>query len=237
MSLMKELSDRLGAGWTFRQCRNSDDVDVYYEGQIMCTVSEVPNLELLESCTRFCKPQIGASVRFDLVASVLSQKQLDEKWFDRSMNTYERNAALSIANSDVVVAHIQNALANVSSVDCPTTYDQVLTHVLSKRAAQLLMQRSALTNAELNVISERQKQRNRYPLHDDNYVEHELSRAAACLAADDRYATSGEKGIFPGNWSDGFFTKDHRTNCVKAAAFLIAEIERLDRAAVRGKTE
>jgi hypothetical protein len=58
--------------------------------------------------------------------------------------------------------------------------------------------------------------------HDDQYAKGELAQAAVCYAR-------GDAWLWP--WSrDWWKPKDERANLVRAAALLIAEIERLDRA-------
>lgn len=76
------------------------------------------------------------------------------------------------------------------------------------------------------IAAERRRQVEREgwtPEHDDQHNEGGLSRAAAC------YATSS-KGGWP--WSDADWKpKDRRRDLIRAAALIVAEIERLDRAA------
>lgn len=70
--------------------------------------------------------------------------------------------------------------------------------------------------------------------HDDNHGRGEMAQAAAAYAY---YATTVENSqpaaetVFPPSWNDNRWNPslDHRRNLVKAGAFIIAEIERLDR--------
>ena len=63
--------------------------------------------------------------------------------------------------------------------------------------------------------------------HDDEHVRHEIAHAAACYAYPELTAVQGLK-TWP--WEpESFVVRDHRANCVRAAALLLAEIERLDR--------
>lgn len=61
-------------------------------------------------------------------------------------------------------------------------------------------------------------------LHDNRHVHHELAGAAACYAL-------GSKLNWPATWDDRWWkpSPDRRRNLVKAAALLVAEIERIDR--------
>lgn len=69
------------------------------------------------------------------------------------------------------------------------------------------------------------------PAHDDRYVNGELVRAAICYAArssDVELVQLEETSIWP--WDAAWWKPtDARRNLVKAAALLLAEIERLDR--------
>lgn len=107
---------------------------------------------------------------------------------------------------------------------------------------------NALTKAASDVLAERQRQIEREgwtPEHDDSHPHGEMARAAAtyCLCADGppkpgvaselyqsrRWDFNILAAIWPRNWR--FNPKDRRSNLVRAAALLLAEIERLDRAA------
>lgn len=79
--------------------------------------------------------------------------------------------------------------------------------------------------------------------HDDNHVEGDLANAAACYAADRRvfkaellagrgYETYWSYGdLWP--WADKWWKpKDRRHDLIRAGALIVAEIERLDRAAL-----
>jgi hypothetical protein len=64
------------------------------------------------------------------------------------------------------------------------------------------------------------------PAHDDQWIVNELASAAACYARPD---------LFPLYWSwdwQWWKPKDRRRNLIRSAALLVAEIERLDRAAL-----
>ena len=93
-----------------------------------------------------------------------------------------------------------------------------------------------MTAAEVDVLAERRRQievEGWTPEHDDSHDCCELATAAACYAvcADDRHLAKlnydGAR-LWPGRWL--FKPKSYRANLVRAAALLLAEIERLDRA-------
>lgn len=88
------------------------------------------------------------------------------------------------------------------------------------------------TAAARDVLAERQRQISAEgwtPEHDDQYQGDELALAAICYAK-----VTGPGGSSPTEWpwpEDWWKPSDNRRNLVKAGALLIAEIERLDRAA------
>ncbi|WP_104990903.1 hypothetical protein [Deinococcus sp. NW-56] len=98
---------------------------------------------------------------------------------------------------------------------------------------QRLLNEAPQTAAALDVLRERHRQiteEERSPLADDGLTENELVRAAVA------YATEGvvfaHFPLLTWPWdAAGFKPTDKRRNLVKAAALLMAEIERLDRAA------
>lgn len=95
--------------------------------------------------------------------------------------------------------------------------------------------------ALLDVAVERQRQIDAEgwtPEHDDEHNDGSLSRAAACYAVGFRiHATNGKisghrEWLWPRGWN--FNPDDRRRELVKAGALIVAEIERLDRAALAG---
>lgn len=87
-----------------------------------------------------------------------------------------------------------------------------------------------MSAAAQDVLAERARQINEkgwLPGQDDTYRKHELAHAAACYAYPELTAVNGLK-VWP--WSESQFkVRDARQNYVRAAALLLAEIERLDR--------
>lgn len=69
--------------------------------------------------------------------------------------------------------------------------------------------------------------------HDDNYQRGELAAAAACYAVGEMlHQTATDGYLWP--WSDDWWKpSDRRRELIKAGALIIAEIERLDRAALK----
>lgn len=89
-----------------------------------------------------------------------------------------------------------------------------------------------MTKAAADVLAERKRQISAEgwtPEHDDEHGTHEMAHAAACYAYPELTALVGVR-TWP--WEPEWFkVRDHRSNYVRAAALLLAEIERLDRAA------
>lgn len=116
---------------------------------------------------------------------------------------------------------------------------QCLHHVTSK---------DELTDAARDVLAERQRQMDGEGWtheHDDgydsfqlaaaasSYVANVVSRAWIYVASPDNYRQGSVPDEWPADWDDAFYKpKDPRGDLVKAAALLLAEIERIDRVSV-----
>lgn len=99
-------------------------------------------------------------------------------------------------------------------------------------------QAGVLTAAAADVLAERQRQiegEGWSLARDDGYVDCELARAAATFALCTAPEQIAVLGVPAWPWSHGWFKPaPYRRQVVKAAALLLAEIERLDRAAAKG---
>lgn len=107
-----------------------------------------------------------------------------------------------------------------------------------KRAIAALEAEPDLTDAASAVLGERQRQieaEGWTPTHDDEHTSGEMAMAAACYATASLVPEGDEVErlhllLWP--WSDEWWKpRDQRHNLVRAAALLLAEIERLDRQA------
>lgn len=93
----------------------------------------------------------------------------------------------------------------------------------------------ALTDAARDVLAERRRQVEQEgwtPEHDDKLRDHELSCAGGCYAM---YTLAHPIGFSPLAWpwaEEWWKPTDNRRNLIKAGALILAEIERLDRAAL-----
>ena len=89
------------------------------------------------------------------------------------------------------------------------------------------------SNAEIDVLQERRRQvaeEGWTAEHDDQHDKSEIALAGACYAFNAAGLATLANDWWP--WSMQWFKpKDRRRDLVKAAALLLAEIERLDRAA------
>ena len=100
-----------------------------------------------------------------------------------------------------------------------------------------------VSKAEYDVLSERSRQvleEGWDAAHDDEHTDGGMAIAAACYAligtSADRYLSRGVASTLWGytGWATSWFKpKTIRRNLVRAAALLIAEIERIDRAEAR----
>ncbi|WP_199556839.1 ead/Ea22-like family protein [Enterobacter kobei] len=108
-----------------------------------------------------------------------------------------------------------------------------------KRIAEL--EGGAFNPAILDVVAERQRQKTIEgwtPEHDDEHCNGELAMAAICYI--NETGTVNRNGGKPWGWPwDASWWKPNarRRNLVKAGALILAEIERIDRAAGIGKGE
>ncbi len=97
-----------------------------------------------------------------------------------------------------------------------------------------------MTKAAQDVLSERERQKSAEgwtPEHDDAHSDGDLAKAAACYAAP-RFHTNTELKVGPIGWPwswEWWKPKDRRRDLVRAGALILAEIERLDRAALQTK--
>ena len=102
-----------------------------------------------------------------------------------------------------------------------------------KRIAEL--EGGEFNPAILDVVAERQRQKTIEgwtPEHDDEHCNGELAMAAVCYI--NETGTVNRNGGKPWGWpwdASWWKPKTHRRNLVKAGALVLAEIERIDRAA------
>lgn len=91
-----------------------------------------------------------------------------------------------------------------------------------------------MTDAERDVLAERRRQVEQEGFSaaaDDGYKENELVQAAiSYLIANDASAEQGTHILFYWPWSlDWWKPTDRRRDLIKAAALILAELERMDR--------
>lgn len=100
------------------------------------------------------------------------------------------------------------------------------------------------SQALLDVAAERQRQvevERWTPSHDDQHTDGSMAQAAAAYALKARSDEAHENGkrirppyLWPDTWHPSWWKpKDRRRDLVRAAALIVAEIERLDRAAAK----
>uniref|UniRef100_A0AAU6W291 Uncharacterized protein n=1 Tax=Pseudomonas phage Touem01 TaxID=3138548 RepID=A0AAU6W291_9VIRU len=130
-----------------------------------------------------------------------------------------------------VRSFIQDASAEITSL---RTQLADLKGTVVEACDRIIEDRSELTLASRDVLAERQRQvqeEKRDHVHDDQYTVGELSDAAgtyALHAHDDAASMDGTPSSWP--WEAKWFKLGTpRRNLVKAAALILAEIERLDR--------
>lgn len=112
--------------------------------------------------------------------------------------------------------------------------------LMTEKDAEIARLRDALTGAARDVLAERQRQievEGWSPRHDDNARYGEIARAAGCYAthAGEQQQTRYKPGDRPYGWpwhSSWWKPTDRRRDLVKAGALILAEIDRIDRAAL-----
>ncbi len=114
------------------------------------------------------------------------------------------------------------------------------------RRAPAEVQAESMTGAARDVLAERLRQMSVEgwtPKHDDEHDGGELSRAAACYALEGiapytGYGIDIKRTWLDTGWSWSWWKPEgRRRNLVKAGALILAEIERIDRAASGGDQE
>lgn len=115
--------------------------------------------------------------------------------------------------------------------------DAIMANVRAEAAAASMAAQPAQAPAARDVLAERARQigvEGWTPEHDDKHPPGELAKAAACYAIHEPDFTH-VPSFWP--WGGSWWKPgDPRRNLVKAAALILAEIERLDRAAARAGT-
>lgn len=105
-----------------------------------------------------------------------------------------------------------------------------------------MMNTYSATQAANDVLAERKRQvegEGWTPEHDDAHEGGELAAAASCYAIAST-SPAPPKTFAPGRWpwkEDDWKPTDRRRMLVKAGALVLAEIERLDRAALRDESD
>lgn len=149
----------------------------------------------------------------DAVLALLDEMEAKDKQID------DLKATAAHSNAGWKEAHEQEARAEAAE----------------KRIAELEV--LAFSPAILDVISERQRQRSVEGWtteHDDAYQNNELADAAACYAIHANNQGFSTPAHWP--WDPEWWKQSGaRRDLVKAGALILAEIERIDRAACKGE--
>lgn len=129
--------------------------------------------------------------------------------------------------------------ACVGHPDAKIPWPHRLLHEAIDELTALRARVAELTEAAQDVLAERKRQieaEGWTPQHDDEHDDGEMADAAGCYAIFGVSETYQRRPPICWPWDEKWWKpSDHRRNIVKAAALLLAEIERLDRAALAGK--
>ena len=116
-------------------------------------------------------------------------------------------------------------------------YEAGLTEGRATPPAQAADSVPAMSDAARDLLAERARQVQEEgwtPEHDDEHSCGEMAEAAACYAASARVPTSTKRRQCPGYWpwaAKWWKPSDQRRDLIKAGALILAELERIDRAA------
>lgn len=187
---------------------------------------------LPEATTAQAAPAAGAVAGSDDLSGTL--RRLDSKelaaWVDRGMALSENLAMYVQADCtlresqarDMLRAHLFSAQPAPAA---PTPASQAADSV------------PAMSDAARDLLAERARQVQEEgwtPEHDDEHSCGEMAEAAACYAASARVPTSTKRRQCPGYWpwaAKWWKPSDQRRDLIKAGALILAELERIDRAA------
>lgn len=165
------------------------------------------------------------------------------EWFEtgRQLCTVHKSKIelIAAANPAAILALLDELEAAEKRIAEQREYYEGVIADGSKRIAEL--EARAFNPAILDVIAERQRQQSVEgwtPEHDDEHCNGELAMAAVCYI--NETGTVNRNGGKPWGWpwdASWWKPKGRRRNLVKSGALILAEIERIDRAAGIGKGE
>lgn len=175
-----------------------------------------------------------------IALALLDERERNQQYIKRRDQENEE-IALTVGKLRVELEAAENNLidseCHVAELEEALRDKQALLEASEKRIAEL--EARAFNPAILDVIAERQRQQSVegwMPEHDDEHCNGELAMAAVCYI--NETGTVNRNGGKPWGWPwDASWWKPNarRRNLVKAGALILAEIERIDRAAGIGK--
>lgn len=177
----------------------------------------------------FVGPDSEANREFVQLANPANVKQLVE-----ALEKAQTKNAL-VAGGIEAAAKLHECIAELEDAEQKLCAANVTLDARAELAERQLAEMGSrtFTTAATDVLAERQRQitaEGWTPEHDDEYQHCEMAVAAACyiMADDDPRADVPELWPWPSEW---WKPTDVRRDLVKAGALILAEIERLDRAA------
>lgn len=193
--------------------------EAHRETQRICTVAAIHGA-----------PYFGPSWREELEAARKALKARPSasppELVDALVGALERIASDHISAEGFPQGHVYHA-------DCDACHRQEIA------AAALTRAKAAPVDAWRDVVAERRRQveaEGWTPEHDDEHANGELALAAACYSVTTYPQAVGLLGFWP--WGMKWWKPtDRRRNLVKAAALILAEIERIDRRTTQGDAE
>ena len=200
------------------------------EAEVTDMAVQLANAE--SKCRELAAENAGLKSAFDKPKAYLSWHAIPPTWED------------PLPCGEYLDVHDEAGHKNSDGTDCwpvfakPEIETPATDAILAEVRAQGV---KSLSNAVQSVIAERQRQQSVegwMPEHDDEHCNGELAMAAVCYI--NETGTVNRNGGKPWGWPwDASWWKPNarRRNLVKAGALILAEIERIDRAAGIGKGE
>lgn len=195
---------------------------VQQNGQLYWQVTD-KNDAIMQNQFCWCQGDHAANAHFiaaarDLVPALLADRDALRRE-NENLRQIERNVQ---AAREHEYKRAEDALAEIKRLKAQpvTVQDAAVSDVLAERARQI--------SAEGWT-----------PEHDDANSDGEMAQAAACYALNAAgWKTEALRGCWPIKWMAAWFKPtDHRRDLVKSGALILAEIQRLDRAALRAIAE
>lgn len=217
-----------------------DDLKPIGFASAMDVLTYVPSMQIglrlpgVRDVPMYTGDQLQAAVNFERNGSVPPAAEVEER------RELSEQRLREIIDEHLTAAYACTRVWEAWSVGTMAEDDFVPlreTEFVDDLTAAILAKSVELSNAARDVLAERARQISAEGWtaeHDDEYTSNELSRAAACYALGNTGHAGRGVSFWP--WDVSWWRpQGQRRNLIKAGALILAEIERLDRAASKQK--